>query len=36
MMEQEINGEIHVLVPKNIWARIWLVFDRIEHLGEFK
>ena len=36
MLEQEVNGETHVLVPKDIWARICLVFDRIENLGEFK
>ena len=34
MLEQEVNGETHVLVPKKDWERIWAVFDRIEQLGD--
>ena len=34
MLEQEINGVPHVLVPKDEWDKIWEVFDRISELGE--
>ena len=34
MLEQEINGVTHVLVPKEMWDEIWEVFDRIDKLGE--
>ena len=34
MLEQEIDGKIHVLVPKDVWEDIWKVFDKIEHMGE--
>ena len=34
MLEQEINGEVHVLVPKDYWEKIWDVLDRIEQLGD--
>ena len=34
MLEQEINGEIHVLVPKDVWEDIWKVFNKIEDIGE--
>lgn len=34
MLEQEINGEIHVLVPKDYWEKIWTVLDRISELGD--
>lgn len=34
MLEQEINGEPYVLVPKEAWDRIWAVFDKIEKMGE--
>ena len=34
MLEEEINGVPHVLVPKELWDRIWDVFDRIENVGE--
>ena len=33
MMEQEIDGIIHVLVPKEDWERIWDVLDRISEMG---
>ena len=25
-----IDGEPHVLVPKNIWDKMWALFDKIE------
>lgn len=34
MLEKEINGKIHVLVPKDEWNKIWEVFNRIDQLGE--
>ena len=34
MMEQEIDGIIHVLVPKEDWERIWDVLDRISEMGD--
>ena len=34
MLEQEIDGVTHVLVPKEMWDRMWEVFDRIDKLGE--
>ena len=34
MLEQEINGEVHVLVPKDVWEDIWKVFNKIENIGE--
>lgn len=34
MLEQDVNGEPHVLVPKDVWDKIWDVFDRIENVGE--
>lgn len=33
MLEQEINGEIHVLVPKDQWEKIWEVLNRVSELG---
>lgn len=33
MMEQEIDGIIHVLVPKEDWEKIWDVLDRISEMG---
>ena len=33
MMEQEIDGITHVLVPKEDWERIWDVLDRISEMG---
>ena len=34
MLEQEINGETHVLVPKEMWEKMWEVFDKISEMGE--
>ena len=34
MLEQEIDGVTHVLVPKEMWGKMWEVFDRIDKLGE--
>ena len=34
MLEQEVNGEVHVLVPKDVWEDIWKVFNKIEDIGE--
>ena len=34
MLEQDVNGKPHVLVPKDVWDKIWDVFNRIEKVGE--
>ena len=34
MLEQEIDGKTHVLVPKEEWEKIWDVLDRISELGD--
>ncbi len=34
MLEQDVDGVPHVLVPKEMWDKIWDVFDRIEEMGE--
>ena len=34
MIEQDVNGVPHVLVPKEQWDKIWEVFDKIEKMGE--
>lgn len=34
MLEQEIDGVTHVIVPKEMWDEMWDVFDRISKLGE--
>lgn len=34
MMEQEIDGVTHVLVPKEEWEHIWNVLDRIIEMGD--
>ena len=34
MLEEEINGVPHVLVPKELWDKMWDVFDRNEKMGE--
>lgn len=36
MLEQEIDGVTHVLVPKDMWDEMWDVFDKIGKLGEMK
>ena len=35
MIETEIDGKPHVIVPKEMWDKMWNVFDRIDKLGEF-
>ena len=34
MIEQEIDGVPHVTIPKELWDKMWDVFDRIEKMGE--
>ena len=34
MIEQDVDGVPHVLVPKDEWEKIWDVFDKISKLGE--
>ena len=34
MLEKEIDGVPHVIVPKELWDKMWDVFDRIENVGE--
>ena len=34
MMEMEVNGKTHILVPKDVWDEIWDVFNPIEQIGE--
>ena len=34
MIEQEIDGVPHVLVPKEEWERIWGVLDKISEMGD--
>ena len=34
MLEKEIDGVPHVIVPKELWDKMWEVFDRIENVGE--
>ena len=34
MLEQDVDGVPHVLVPKEMCDKIWDVFDRIEKMGE--
>ena len=36
MLEKEIDGVTHVIVPKDMWDEIWDVFDRINKLGEIQ
>ena len=36
MIEQEIDGVPYVTIPKELWDRMWDVFDRIEKIGEQK
>ena len=35
MIEQEIDGVPHVTIPKELWDRMWDVFDRIEKMGYY-
>ena len=34
MLEQELNGETYVLVPKEKWNKIWDVLDRASEIGD--
>lgn len=34
MLEQEVNGVTHVLVPKDVWDDIMNVFEEIQNSGE--
>ena len=34
MLEQDVDGVPHVLVPKEMWDKIWDVFDRIAEMVE--
>ena len=34
MLEQEVNGVTHVLVPKDVWDDIMGVFSEIQNNGE--
>ncbi len=34
MLEQEVNGVTHVLVPKDVWDDIMTVFNEIKNKGE--
>ncbi len=34
MLEQDVNGVTHVLVPKDVWDDIMTVFDEIQSKGE--
>ncbi len=34
MLEQEVNGVTHVLVPKDVWEDIMNVFGEIQNSGE--
>ena len=34
MLEQDVNGKTHVLVPKDVWEDIMTVFKEIKNKGE--
>ena len=34
MLEQDVNGVTHVLVPKDVWDDIMNVFGEIQNNGE--
>lgn len=34
MLEQDVNGVTHVLVPKDVWDDIMNVFGEIQNTGE--
>ncbi len=34
MLEQDVNGKPHVLVPKDVWEDIMTVFKEIKNKGE--
>ena len=32
---KDIDGEPHVIVPKNIWDRMWDLFNKIEYVFKY-
>ena len=34
MFEQEIDGVKYVTVPKELWDKMWEMFDKIDQIGE--
>ena len=32
MIEKEINGVTYVVVPKELWDRMWEILDRIDEI----
>ena len=34
MFEQEIDGVQYVTVPKELWDKMWDVFEKIDKIGE--
>ena len=34
MLEQDVNGKPHVLIPKDVWEDIMTVFKEIKNKGE--
>ena len=36
MLEQEIDGVTHVVVPKDMWDEMWDVIDSIKKMGDLK
>ena len=34
MFEQEIDGVQYVTVPKELWHKMWEMFDKIDQIGE--
>ena len=36
MLEKEIDGVTHVIVPKEMWDEMWDVFFIIKKMGELK
>lgn len=35
MIKKEINGVTYVVVPKELWDRMWEILDRIEEISEY-
>lgn len=36
MLEQEINGEEHVLVPKDAWIKICEILSKVDKMGRIE
>ena len=34
MLEQEVDGVLHVLIPKDDWEKVWKLLDKIENMGD--